>query len=262
MQQHFIAQNYPGLLDAVTPGVSYSDLVSILPDVTDCGLLNHYFDNAPDPSEWPASRRSKVDGYPPNADGTNTTCRTWDGFAHTWVSPFNGFDPVVPVELRYHPITNPTGARGSFTDGMVNVFGIDPATGFARTVYDNVGVQYGLKALNNGDITTTEFLDLNQFIGGLDVDGNYTPARSQGNLEGIEVAYRKGVVDSGQPNSADARHPNLYRRHHRHSHPDSDLREARPAEERKQDQRKRSQLAGCARWIESAKPLGHGAAWQ
>src|SRR5216683_977008 len=197
MQQHFIAQNYPGLLDAVTPGVSYSDLVSILPDVTDCGLLNHYFDNAPDPSEWPASRRSKVDGYPPNADGTNTTCRTWDGFAHTWVSPFNGFDPVVPVELRYHPITNPTGARGSFTDGMVNVFGIDPATGFARTVYDNVGVQYGLKALNNGDITTTEFLDLNQFIGGLDVDGNYTPARSQGNLEGIEVAYRKGVVDSG-----------------------------------------------------------------
>src|SRR5229473_2217143 len=197
MQQHFIAQNYPGLLDAITPGISYSDLVSILPDVTDCGLLNNYFDNIANPANWPPARRSKVDGYPPNADGTNTTCRTWDGFAHTWVSPFNGFDPVVPVELRYHPITNPTGARGSFTDGMVNVFGIDPATGFARTVYDNVGVQYGLKALNNGDITTTEFLDLNQFIGGLDVDGNYTPARSQGNLEGIEVAYRKGVVDSG-----------------------------------------------------------------
>lgn len=196
MQQHFIAQNYPGLLDAITPGVSYADLVSILPDVTDCGLLNHYFDN--DPSRWPASRRSKVDGYPVNADGTNTTCRSWDGFAHTWVSPFNGFDPVVPVELRYHPITNPSGARGTFTDGMVNVFGIDPATGFARTVYDNVGVQYGLRALNNGDITTTEFLDLNQFIGGLDVDGNYISARSEGNLEGIEIAYRKGVVDSGE----------------------------------------------------------------
>ena len=39
MQQHFIAQNYPGLIDAITPDISYSDLVSILPDVVDCGLL-------------------------------------------------------------------------------------------------------------------------------------------------------------------------------------------------------------------------------
>jgi hypothetical protein len=198
MQQHFIAQNYPGLLDAITPGVSYSDLVSILPDVTDCGLLNHYFDTVVNPADWPAGRRSKVDGYPVSADGMNTTCRSWDGFAHTWVSPFNGFDPVVPVELRYDPVTNPGGARGSFTDGMVNVFGIDPATGFARTVYDNVGVQYGLQSLNNGDITKTEFLDLNELIGGLDVDGNYIPARSEGNLEGIAIAYRAGVVDSGE----------------------------------------------------------------
>ena len=198
MQQHFIAQNYPGLLDAITPGVSYSDLVSILPDVTDCGLLNHYFDTVANPADWLAGRRSKVDGYPASADGMNTTCRSWDGFAHTWVSPFNGFDPVVPVEARYDPVTNPGGARATFTDVMVNVFGIDPATGFARTVYDNVGVQYGLTALNNGDITKTEFLDLNELIGGLDVDGNYISARSEGNLEGIEIAYRAGVVDSGE----------------------------------------------------------------
>jgi hypothetical protein len=202
MQQHFIAQNYPGLLDAITPAISYSDLVSILPDVTDCGLLNNYFDNLTDPSRWPPSRRSKVDGYPA---GTNlagvagTTCKpSWNAFAHIWVSPFNGFSAVVPLSARYDPTTNPTGARGSFTDGMVNIFGIDPPTGFARTVFDNVGVQYGLLALNRGDITVAEFLDLNQKIGGLDVDGNNVPDRSQANLQGLEIAYRDGVVTSGE----------------------------------------------------------------
>jgi hypothetical protein len=198
MQQHFIAQNYPGLLDAINPDRSYSDLVSILPDVTDCGLLNNYFDNVANPANWPASRRANVDGYPVNAAGTNTTCRSWNSFAHTWVSPFNGFDAVVPVAARYDPISNPTGARGSFTDGMVNVFGIDSQTGFARTVFDNVGVQYGLNAVNNGSITVDEFLDLNEKIGGLDVDGNYIPRRSEGNLQGIALAYRKGVVTTGE----------------------------------------------------------------
>jgi len=199
MQQHFIAQNYPGLLDAITPAISYSDLVSILPDVTDCGLLNNYFDNTSNPANWPASRRSKVDGYPVATTGTpRTTCVTWNGFAHTWVSPFNGFDAVVPLSARYDPTTNPTGARGSFTDGMINVFGTDPRTGFARTVFDNVGVQYGLNALNAGAITVDEFLDLNEKIGGLDVDGNYIPERSEANLQGLERAYRDGVVTSGQ----------------------------------------------------------------
>jgi hypothetical protein len=199
MQQHFIAQNYPGLLDAITPGVSFADLVSILPDVTDCGLLNHYF--SANPSQWPATRRSPITGYPVSTTGSTAgteTCVSWDAFAHTWVSPFNGFDPVVPVADLYNPVTNPTGARGSFTDGMVNVFGIDPRTGFARTVYDNVGVQYGFKALNSGAISVDEFLQLNEKIGGLDVDGKYIAARSAANLKGVEIAYRDGVVDSGQ----------------------------------------------------------------
>lgn len=62
-------------------------------------------------------------------------------------------------------MTCPTGARGSFTDGMENVFGIDPQTGFARTVFDNVGMQYGSNAVNNGFTIVDEFLDLNEKIG-------------------------------------------------------------------------------------------------
>ena len=114
------------------------------------------------------------------------------------MSPFNGFSAVVPLSVRYDPTTNPTGARGSFTDGMVNIFGIDRKTGFARTVFDNVGVQYGLLALNRRDITVAEFLDLNEKVGGLDVDGNNVPDRSEANLQGLEIAYRDGVVNSGE----------------------------------------------------------------
>jgi len=202
MQQHFIAQNYPGLLDAITPGVSYSDLVSILPDVTDCGLLNNYFDNIANPADWPPARRSKVDGYPAGTTVggvAGTTCKpSWNAFAHIWVSPFNGFDAVVPLATRYDPTSNPGGARGSFTDGMINVFGFDSHTGFARTVFDNVGVQYGLNALNRGQITPDEFLDLNEKIGGIDVDGNSVPDRTAANLRGLEIAYGNGVVTSGQ----------------------------------------------------------------
>jgi hypothetical protein len=196
MQQRLIVQNYPGLLDAITPGISYADLVSILPDVVDCSLLNRYFDA--NSATWPAAKRAAVDGYPVNAAGTNTTCRSWNGFARIWQTPFAGFSSVVPVELRYHPVTNPTGARGSFWDGIINAFGVDPATGFARSGYDNVGIQYGLNALNQGEITVDEFLDINENAGGFDVDGNFVPQRSVGDLVAIENTYRTGRLASGE----------------------------------------------------------------
>ena len=46
----------------------------------------------------------------------------------------------------------------------------------------NTGVQYGLAALNSGAITVQQFIDLNEKIGGIDQDANYTPARAVGFL--------------------------------------------------------------------------------
>ena len=207
IQQHLIAHNYPGLLDALTPGISYPDIASVVPDVLDCGILNNYFDNIANPGVWPGGRRTKVDGYAVSTGVTpgNTVCQNgWSGFAHTWQNPLGnepgrGFDPIVPVEVRYDPVTNPTGVRATFWDGQVNEFGVDPRTGFARSAYDNVGIQYGLNALNAGDITTQEFLDLNEKVGGLDIDGNIVPHRTQGDRHAIEAAYRTGrVVTSGE----------------------------------------------------------------
>jgi hypothetical protein len=199
IQQHLIAHNYPGLLDALTPGISYPDVASILPDVADCEILNRYFDTVANPADWPGSRRTAVDGYAVAATGRTVCQNGWGGFSDGLLNPSTRFDAVVPVEVRYHPVNNPTGVRATFFDGLVNVFGVDQDTGFARSAYDNVGVQYGLNALNAGLITKAEFLDLNEKIGGLDIDGNPVPQRTEGDSQAIELAYTTGrVVASGE----------------------------------------------------------------
>src|SRR5262245_6816498 len=207
IQQHLISQNYPGMLDAITPNIPYPDVVSIAVDVIDCHILNNYFDRIANPADWPGSRRSKVDGYAVATSGPSagsTVCQTgWSGLAEAWQDadgsvPNRGFDRGVPLALRSDPVTHPPGARGTLWDTTVSSIGRDPGTGFARSLYDNVGVQYGLKALNSGAITNAEFLDLNEKIGGRDVDGNVVARRSQADVKGLENAYRYGRITTGQ----------------------------------------------------------------
>ena len=61
--------------------------------------------------------------------------------------------PGVPADQVYDPQSNPKGVRCSFHDYMVNVFGRRPQDGFAGRPADNVGVEYGRKALEDGVIT-------------------------------------------------------------------------------------------------------------
>ena len=68
----------------------------------------------------------------------------------------------------------------------------DPKTGFARRPLDNVGIQYGLAALNAGRSSAQQFLDLNEKIGGFDIDGNIVAARTVADPAAIRVAYRTG----------------------------------------------------------------------
>jgi len=70
---------------------------------------------------------------------------------------------------------------------------VNAATGAALRPYDNTGVQYGLKALNSGAITTAQFLDLNERIGGFDDDANYVAARTAGDAGAIKRAYQAGL---------------------------------------------------------------------
>ena len=87
-----------------------------------------------------ANQSQRTDPVPGRVDVPGYTSAVWNN--------------VVPTNLRYDPVTNPHGARPTVFDENANVFGKD-ADGFALRAFDNVGVQYGLAALNAGVITTT-----------------------------------------------------------------------------------------------------------
>jgi hypothetical protein len=69
--------------------------------------------------------------------------------------------------------------------------------GFANQIYGNVGVQYGLTALQRGQIVSEQFLDLNEKIGSFDVDRKPTAERSRADAGASETVYRAGRITDG-----------------------------------------------------------------
>src|SRR5262249_44935758 len=58
----------------------------------------------------------------------------------------------------------------------------------------NLGVQYGLNALNAGQIGVEQFLDLNTRIGSTSVDWTFQPGRSLPDPGATRTAYRAGLA--------------------------------------------------------------------
>ena len=188
IQQLLITEIYPGLLDGLQPSLSFPDSSM---QTADSGLLQIFWSKA-DPTVWTEAKKAAVEGYFP-------------GTTSAWARSF------VPIALAsnargcamkdeskvYDPVKNPKGVRCTSQEMRVNIYGRDPKTGFARKGQDNIGVQYGLLALNNGAISVDEFLDLNEKIGGNDIDGNYTPQRVTGDPIAIRAAYQSGLLNSG-----------------------------------------------------------------
>lgn len=216
IQQHLIAEGYPGLLDGIQAGATFQDLWTVATEVQDCSLLVEYFTQT-SPQLWlDSAQQDAVMGNEPSVPGT---CESWLGF---WIDRL-GFDPVtgfacfggngvgpgVPQPFAYHPVTNPTGARCTLQDNQIAMFGARPeavwgpveaslGAGFAGRAYDNVGVQYGLLALDAGEISVAQFLDLNERIGGRDIDNNPQTGRSVADAAALDIAYRTGQVNSGR----------------------------------------------------------------
>jgi hypothetical protein len=194
MQQHWIVSNYPGLVDGIQPTCSYPDIWETMQEAEDCHILDNYFTNI-SPAIWAnVAQQDAVTGYL-----APSTCHSfWDGpglgYAKTWFDPTNAAGCSLPAEEVYDPDSNPNGVRCTLQDYMVGVFGRRPKDGFANRPYDNVGVQYGLTALNSGTITADQFIDLNQKVGGLDIDWSYTAERSVADPPALDVAYGAGLV--------------------------------------------------------------------
>jgi len=188
IQQLLIAQNFPGLLDGLLPSLTFADSISVRPSVTDCRLLMNYFKT--DAATWTKEKQTAVEGYTPG------TCASWDrSFINVIVADFSQ-GCGIPKEQIYDAEKNPKGARCTMWDTNVATFGRDPKTGFARRSLDNIGVQYGLKALNAGAISPAEFLDLNRKVGGFDNDGHLRAERTVADPEAVRMAYVAGRLDS------------------------------------------------------------------
>lgn len=260
LQQYLLAQNRPGLIDAAIPQYSYPDMITQTLYALDCDPMEYYFDvtdrhnrywqtwenrtqieglsarSMKNPPYANAYRLSKMlYGYWPSAPtGISECSHAWRGPAQVVINPrfhVNFYRYHKDVYRRTH---------WSHWEDVHTIYGKSP-NGFAHTTWDNVGVQYGLEALKNNEISVEMFLDLNKKIGGWRsakrmkkarlwfIDGrsdisdfslwshhninlgwkeNRPAPRTQGNLDAIEAAYRSGMVFLGKMNipTLDIRH--------------------------------------------------------
>jgi hypothetical protein len=191
IQQHTIASSFPDLLDGLQPNCSYMDQANIEMEIKDCGLLaGNYF--ATVGAGLSPEKRAAIGG------------QANPGFCTVWVGSFvPAYNPTLPANcgglpatLIYDPVTRPQGLRCDLLDHegvRLGSFVDQDGVRKASDPFDNVGVQYGLKALQQRQITVDEFLALNENIGGYTVDlswtgpatGSPTPAPGQisGNVQ-------------------------------------------------------------------------------
>jgi hypothetical protein len=191
IQQILVAQNYPGILDAISPILPFPDALSIAGGVSDCGLLQRYFRSAAG-AGFTNAQQAAVEGH-----RTIGTCAEWVSSFLGNIFPTTGCDPGIPRSEIYDPKTNPKGLRCTLQDANRYQIGINPHTGFAYRPLDNVGIQYGLQALRAHTITVDQFLRLNEDVGGYDIDGNAVPEREVAELAGVRRAYRDGRIFEG-----------------------------------------------------------------
>lgn len=242
VQQYVLGQNFPGLIDGAVALMSYSDMVTQTTYALDCQLLEHYFDVTgranPKWADW--TRRSLVEGLSASntvinrwtgRPGSSECVQAWRSAEATVLNPRYA-DPQYFQSLQYFrfPAEVIASVRWTHWDDLRNVYGLDD-TGYARRTWDNVGVQYGLRALVAGTITKEEFLHLNATVGGwkrpsemlavnypwnpnadprtldlwdrqsmmLSPDGGATPApRTHGDPEAMRAAWRTGQVFTGR----------------------------------------------------------------
>ena len=192
IQQHLIGNNYPGILDGIVPGASFQDSLT-LGTVPDCRLLALYFASpAGVAAGWTAAQRTAASGF-----GTFTSCNLWHLAFASRTNALEACPSAVPTTALYHPVTNPGGIKCTSFEQIATQLGRNPANGFAWRPLDNIGLQYGLAALQTGAITPEQFVSLNENAGGFDFIGQVVPQRVAADPIGIVRGYETGRVNTG-----------------------------------------------------------------
>ena len=201
-QSNHTADNYPGTFDGIVTTNSFPDVTTGMVGLGDSRLLDIYF-NTTRPGQYTEEQQKAISGFRQVkeitflSDRTATSTTSARRMDPRQVFQANSVPVGVGFDFRYDPNTNPQGARATVYDHTVNVYGRIPGTpgrGFAKRPLDNVGVQYGLKALNDGAISVDQFIDLNKMIGGFDIDLNQIPQRTTAYLDATFRAYQSGRI--------------------------------------------------------------------
>jgi hypothetical protein len=184
LTQYLIGQNSQGILDGLLPLYSYPDMVSVATYALDCDLLNNYFSfRASDRVKWRDwQNRQNIEGLraingakqkagwlqplnqllrlqqPEFPRGNNECINGYFGLSSIINNPKQGF-----LKPYFHDSVVAQ-VKWSYWQDMVNIYGHDEY-GFGLSTWDNVGVQYGLKALLEKQISFDEFIELNRKIG-------------------------------------------------------------------------------------------------
>lgn len=185
IQSYLLAQNHPDLLDGIIPQYSYPDMVSQTIYALDCDLVEHYFaitdadndnwddwqyrqpvlglnhlNNFEQKHAWlPIFNQAWAGVMPQNPKGSSECINGWFGLS----SLVN--NPRMSYLKPYYSDGLLQDIHWSYWQDMVHIYGTD-TSGFAQSTWDNQGVQYGLKAFVQGQISQQEFLALNQKVGG------------------------------------------------------------------------------------------------
>jgi hypothetical protein len=202
MMQTVISSVFPGLIQGLQTGISYPDAVSTWIETQECALLGRFY-GTPQGASFDEAAKTAVNGHP-------------SAYCGTWIASFvNPQDPVranncgagFPVSITYDPVLRRKGVRCSIHDIQAPQWGTFVDTdGNVKTKlpYDNVGVQYGLKALRDGAITPEQFVQLNEGIGsfsndlvwsGGDANNPVIPAaRREAQTDVLPTIYKSGIL--------------------------------------------------------------------
>ena len=202
-QSHQTADNYPGVFDGIIVSSSFPDVTTAtIFTLADSRLLHNYFSTL-EVETFTQEQQRAVSGF-----------GVWESIANLSRGAAR-LDPLFNVETpledqggeisipqlreELYSATNLRGIRATVYDHSVNIYGtitnpLDPKQNIAQRPLDNVGVQYGLLALNQNILTRQQFLDLNRDIGGFDRDMNHVPERHRADVQANKRAIESGRV--------------------------------------------------------------------
>lgn len=222
LAQQWMANAFPGIYDGTITQVAFPDAGSTAVEVEDCALLRNYFLGPG--LAWTGQAQAAVAGHIYDAGSGDAVCQNWVDF-YGFNKAFNPSEGLGLTDLLlaglaqsqgatiaptsfggcdataaqiYNPLLNPGGVRCTLQDYMVTMFGRRSSDGFANRAYSNVGVQYGLAALNSGAITPEQFVDLNSKIGSHDIDYKLQPTRVAADAGALATAYLTGYVNEAK----------------------------------------------------------------